>query len=75
MQVLVEGRYLDLQDDHENEEDGSLDQVSQTERAFPNIVRVRVRFRIVTDLSRLVESLRPLCILLEAQFVAAEQVE
>ena len=75
MQVLVEGGYLDLQDDHEDEEDGSLNQVSQTERAFPNIVRVRVRFRIVTDLSRLVESLRPLCILLEAQFVAAAQVE
>ena len=74
MQVLVEARYLVLEDDHEHEEDYCFDQVAQTHRVLPDLDVELVGHRFILPSARPVKPLPQLVVLLKVQLVRESQV-
>ena len=74
MEILIEGGNLNLENNHHNEEKGGFDQITQTERALPDVVGVRMRLRIVANLSWLVEPFSSLRVFPVPQPISTAQI-
>ena len=74
MQILVEGRDFILENKHRHKEDDGLDEVAQANRTLPYTERALMRFVAFPKISRLIESLAPLSILLKAKLIIHDQV-